>query len=279
VNKQVWIFHEAKVHSEPLASLGLKVKTELRSARSRLRAIASSRIDVVYHLPWCLPPERERTDEQEAFGGLEQWLEFGIEALALKQDYPNRVQLWPLDVFIKVNSNVDSEVLPSRSSLKAFVLEQQHPVVFELLEGLELGAQLHGRDPLTRGTSSKLSKKQVDELAELLIQTKSLEQENKKVIKQLEKVQDQVGKQNIDSPKIKELEEANLKFSGELKQSTQEYADLLKQMHQVQEQLERLYLDHQELKQQLTLSVSAMKTAQNTLRMNCLSTSLIKGSS
>jgi NACalpha-BTF3-like transcription factor len=317
VNKQVWIFHEAKALSEPFVSLGLKVKTDLQNARSRLRTIASTQLDVVYHLPWCLSNMPKPTDdEQPAAGSLEQWLDFGIDALALKQDYPTRVRLWPVDAFIQAKNPKLKAVFPSRSSLTAFVLEQQQPEAFELLEGLELCGELGGREAFTRSASLKLSRKQVDEVADLLVKkaevgqltqsVRTLEaanaklldngqvvhQENKKLFTALQAAQVHAqdlqaqlqaqaqalqALQNIEPEKLKKIEEANAKLAKELKLSEEENKLVIQQMHVVQEEFERVHLENKEYEKQMALSGATMKAAESALRSNIFNAKENKG--
>ena len=268
MNKQVWIFHEAQTYSAPIHALGLKIKTDVRSARSRLRTLASSQIDVVYHLPWCLPQVGE--DEREVLGP---WLEFGIEALALKQDYPTRVRLWPLDVFLKSkNADVPPE-LSDRSGLSAFVLENQYPDIFELLEGLERGGELQERAPLTRSASLKLSRQQVLEVADLLRHSKTIEQEKIVLAQALQEVQAQLaqaraaaGLQALESPNVRQLEQNNARLEEEVKESKQDQLVLLQQLQAVQQDLERVYLESQELKLEAGKATVAMRNSQALLR-------------
>lgn len=134
------------------------IKTSVKSAAIALKTRAKPTVCVVYPLPWLLPAT-----------SLGEWLDFYIDAFALAQDYPDQVQLWPVDEFFKHHQqNCTHQQWPGPDSLQAFLSNQQHPEVANLLEMMEMNAILHQRGPYTKPLQDTLSPQQVQQIVELL---------------------------------------------------------------------------------------------------------------
>lgn len=151
-----WYFNDTE-HSLGLDAL-CEIKSSVRSATIALKTRAKPVVCVVYPMPWFLPT-----------CALGEWLDFYIDAFALAQDYPEQVQLWPIDEFFKHQQHSSTQKQwPGPDSLQAFLTNQQHPEVANLLEMLEMNAILHHRGPYTKPLQDVLSPQQIDQILELL---------------------------------------------------------------------------------------------------------------
>jgi hypothetical protein len=150
-----------------------EAKHLLRSAITSLRVKPQAVVDVVYPLPWAMQ-DLEPSEDLHGEDPLHRWLEFYIDALALKHEHPERVRLWPMDVFLKHHKQeggADAGQLHKAvliNSLQAYTLEQQSPEAFELLESLEATAELNGRDPHLRQGHPPVAPALLESLLQLL---------------------------------------------------------------------------------------------------------------
>ncbi len=305
----VWMYREPGKNETICSEYKIKIKTDIRSARVRLQTFSAGIVQVVYHLPWDLGELHFNPQSILQNEALSVWLDFCLDALALKEDYPNRVSLWPSDVYM--NKYFEKYALDrsiDRQSLQAFVIEQKFPEVFELLERLEIFSELNGRDPHTKINTSKLSVRQINELSEILNKQYHIDLENTSLKEKIKKFDeqhniDQISLQEFISGKkeseiiIREMQSKLADFSKEinLKKSEnisftknsellkkgygklrEENNILIQQLHTLQEKYEQQLLQNQSLQLATNQTVELLKRIKTFVKQKFPETFLLK---
>ena len=159
-NIPVWYFEE-EPKWQALAQLPQR-KHNLKTAWAGLKTLPRYQVHIVYPAPWNVAPEQRDT-----------WMDYYLECISLQQDYPARVVLWPLDVWL-AEQGVASETLADAHSLNAFMLHGERPDLFELLQALESVACLQAkgqkaaRQPALPPQGRQLTELQMKEISLLL---------------------------------------------------------------------------------------------------------------
>lgn len=164
----VWYFEETPTYVA-LAEFAHR-KHNLKTAWAGLKTLPRYEVKIVYPAPWNVAP-----------GLLDAWMDYYLECIGLQQEYPARVMLFPLDVWLSEQGFRDPE-LGDDQSLKAFLLRNQRPDLFELTAALESVACLQAkgqgsaRQPWMAAPSRELSHEQLRRLSDLLEQIGAMAQ-------------------------------------------------------------------------------------------------------
>lgn len=224
----------------PLHTRG-QVKTSLRAARMHLKLQKASTINVVYPLPWLLSDLQCAEEASQGAPTLAEWIDFYIDALALAEENPSRVKLTPLDVQLNL-----SDTIPLGDSLEAYLLEQTYPEALDLLENLELHAELDGKRAAQTRNPTGLMPQAVAEQVALLVK------QQKKSTATLEELQANYKRLEKEHAALKATPPVPAAPSypdlrEQCKSVEEENKLLLEQLFTVQEELEKLFLSGKEL--------------------------------
>lgn len=286
------LFFTELAEDHPLYRHG-PVKTSARAARMHLKLQSNSTLHVVYPLPWVLddlPYAAQQVASLQAL--LAEWLDFYIDGLALAEEYPGRVQLMPLDVLLK-----QCDKVPLGDSLEAYLLEQTNPEFLDLLENLELNAELNGlRDAQTRNpnglmpqvvaervvsllkaqrennsmltASEKKAERLEQELQETQVKYKDLEKKQKEIQQSLKQVE--LSRQNWEQEKAALQAQRDDSDFPDLREKCKELEDenklLLEQLFKVQEEFETFFLKNKDLEQAINEAQQKLTSAEHIVK-------------
>ncbi len=213
----VWYFEEEP--TLPVLAQFAQRKYNLKTAWAGLKTLPRYQVHVVYPAPWNIAPEQHGA-----------WMDYYLECISLQQEYPARVVLWPLDVWL-AEQGVSSATLADAQSLNAFMLHGERPDLFELLQALESAACLQAkgqkaaRQPALPPQARQLSESQFRELSVVLgkaAAADSLQNENEALNADLAALRSQIDGLRAELEQACKIDEAQLREAEDKAQLLQQ---------------------------------------------------------